>query len=525
MNMTAHEERRTSPRSSSLRSSHRSSTTRSSTFTADLESLRLSLTSEADPTLQPASAWNPIASIQSSGFFGFGDELELSDGEAGDNEPRVDDAGDDNDARDSRDNKGRGLDPPEHIGQCALVPWRELQDNDDGGRSLKKADGSSATEALSSSCDEEDDVEPCEEHYRVPPAKEEVLLDAIVCRSDPPDVHVPSSSAEKSKQELIQRINAQLALVPSSKYNGYKHHFITVKEQHRFLLLYNFLKRNLDSKIIVYFSTTKSTQYHGRLLNQLQFNVKYVHGRQSKEKFLDIYLSFSKQKCGILCLPDTLQGMNGSGGSQNRDLSIPPSVSHILQYEPPHDPTEYIFRVSRISSERSSKHRGKALIFVTPHQLFPILKYFKAAHVNCVEYEMHNLNHVQRHYEKLVRSNKELQLYGKEAYHEYLLNYASHEYRDVYDVHQFDKDAVAKSFGFAKAPSGGGGGGGGGSRNGLDIKEEETRRQEDNTAANNNRLLWKPNKKDKDSWINREDRLWRHADRHSHLIVKKDRIR
>jgi hypothetical protein len=43
----------------------------------------------------------------------------------------------------------------------------------------KAADGSSATQALSSSCDDsdEEDVEPCEEHYRVPPAKDEEELD------------------------------------------------------------------------------------------------------------------------------------------------------------------------------------------------------------------------------------------------------------------------------------------------------------------------------------------------------------
>jgi ATP-dependent RNA helicase DDX18/HAS1 len=390
---------------------------------------------------------------------------------------------------DDEDRKRR--DPPE-VSQAihALVPWEEV---DEG---FKKTDESSSTAELSDPPSDESDVEPCEEHYRIPPAKEEpvVLEQQIVCRSDPPDD--AAAAVHKSKEELIHRINTQLALVPSpSQYNGYRHHFITVKEQHRFLLLYNFLKRNLQSKIILYFSTTKSTQYHAKLLHQLQFEVKYVHNGQSKEKFLDTYLSFSKQKRGILCLPDF----------QGKELAVPSTVSWIVQYEPPQDPTEYIFRIGRISAERSSSG-NKALLFLTPDQS-RFLTYFKAARVKIYEYEMHNLNNVQRHYEKLVKREERLNTMGREAYHSYLLDYASHEYRDVYDVHGLCKDLVAKSFGFDKAPSSSG--------------EREGSRKVSHREENR----WKPNKKENgDQWLNREERSWKHASRHEHLM-KKERIR
>jgi ATP-dependent RNA helicase DDX18/HAS1 len=331
----------------------------------------------------------------------------------------------------------------------------------------------------------------------VPHAVEEMPEQALVCR-DPPDVCKTST-----KDELIAQINAQLALVPaptpssSQKYNGYRHHFITVKEQHRFLILYNFLKRNVNSKIIVYFSTTKSTQFHAKLLDRLKFDVKAAHNGQSKGKFLDEFLAFSKQKRGVLCLPDF----------QGNDFAIPPSVSWIVQYEPPGDPGDYIFRVGRISSERAKDEKGgKALIFLTPNQ-FSFLDYFKAAHVKFYEYEIHKVSNVQKEFEGLVRKDDKLRRMGRDAYHSYLMSYASHEYRDVYDVHQLEKERVARSFGFSKPPS-----------PEKEDKDSECDRRRTSSREDNRR---KVNKKDAgDTWMGNREKIWKHANRHKHLMTK-----
>jgi hypothetical protein len=111
------------------------------------------------------------------------------------------------------------------------------------------------------------------------------------------------------------------------------------------------------------------------------------------------------------------------------------------------------------------------------------------------------------------------------------LNYASHYYRDVYDVHRIDRDAVARSFGFTKAPTRRGGENVGWNER-SSAEDYETRRvaaafvgEEEEKDKNSRLLQWKPNRKEGgDSWMNREDRLWRHADRHSHLM-RKERIR
>ena len=459
------------------RSSNRSFTTRSS---ADFESY------------YRASAWNPICSVQSSGSNLSTEEfeeieLEIQEDELVENEVAVD----------------RPEDPPE-VNEAihALVPWDDAAANDNEKNDLKKnvkaEDGSSTTDELSDPPSDESDIEPCEEHYRIPPAKDEgeIMAQEIICRADPPDITVYNF-----KNDLLRQINTQLALVepPTSKCNGYKHHFITVEEQHRFLLLYNFLKRNLSSKIIIYFSTTKSTQYHARLLDQLEFDVEVVHNGLSKEKFLDTYLAFSERKCGVLCIPD----------SQGSEFTIPPSVSWIVQYEPPQDPTEYIFRVGRISCEHQTSREGKALLFLTPHQ-FNILSYFKSANIKIYEYEMHKLSNVQRRYERLVRRDVKLNKLGKEAYHSYLLAYASHKYRDVYDIHSMEKNMVARSFGFDKSP--------------LSCEKNSSSRESSRIMSPREENIWKPNKKEGGGlWMKKEEKSWRLANRHSRLM-KNDRI-
>jgi len=281
-----------------------------------------------------------------------------------------------------------------------------------------------------------------EEEYLIATAENQLAL---------PDVVVSSTSSEP---------------VTPPKYNGYLHHFITVENRHRFLMLYTFLKQHTHSKILVYFSTTKSTQYYSKLLSRLKFDVVAIHNGMSKETFLDEYLRFSKRcDAGILCVPDF----------QGEEFSIPPTVQWVVQFEPPGNPSEYIFRIGRISSE--TKHQklrgnGRALLFLSPGE-FAFLEYYRAAKVTIYEYQIPKLTNVQRNYERLIRKDDKLRKLAKEAYFAYLMSYASHEYRDVYNVHGLEEKEVAMAFGFVGVPSrgngnaiGSGGGNGGGSGSG-----------------------------------------------------------
>eukprot|EP00986_Skeletonema_menzelii_P009462 scaffold4308_cov152-Skeletonema_menzelii.AAC.14 len=356
----------------------------------------------------------------------------------------------------------------------------------------------------------------CQENYRE--SSETVGADQIVARGLEPPGDPPGQEPEQQTKTIVQstpteevkadiaeleaKILSQLALVvpteysPSQAYNGtydgayngYSHNFVTVKDEHRFLMLYTLLKRHSDQKIIIFFSTTKSTQYYSKLLKRLKFDVRAVHNGQSKEVFLSEYLEFSKQSSnGIMCIPDF----------QN-EFAIPPSCDWIIQFEPPSNPNEYIFRVGRISVESSSV-AGRALLFVTPEQ-FGVLQYFKAAGVKLREYEIAKISEVKKHYIALIRRDETLRKLAREACNAYLLAYASHSFRDVYKIHDLNQDKVALAFGFTKAPK---------QQHGSDDEQKRGVRKDLDDRK------WKPLKSEKSTTWMRSKKTWKYADRHS----------
>jgi len=478
-------------------------------------------------------------------------------------------------SRISKRSNSMGSDPPPNAKEEKDTPHQLLgktwdrhhrtADNNGDCYHSPGVDGSgtgTTTEGLTDDQSEDDfgeDEDNCEEHYRqLPPPKLQcspdkpvVAQQQIVLRGrnlEPEEYSEETTNAvvrhpNHRSHEKAASSNAQKNPQPttttlvdaSQKYNGYQHCFITIKEEHRFLVLYTFLKRSLDEKIIIFFSTTKSTQYYGRLLTRLKLDVQVMHNGQSRETFLDTFFQFSRKKGGgILCIPDF----------QGNEVTIPPSTSWIVQFEPCADPSEYIFRVGRISSERDGQHskskacrppnsgstsngRARALLFLTPDQ-FGFLKYYKAAKVKYYEYEIPKIANVQKELMRLVRKDDKLRKIGVEAYHAYLMAYASQEYRDIYNVHDLDRRRVALRFGFEKPPS----------RENENVVDDDdevvvvgaTQQQQESRSCRKSReeqARWKPEKHEATSWKTKPaknetrggwmtgEKSWRYANVHA----------
>ncbi len=150
---------------------------------------------------------------------------------------------------------------------------------------------------------------------------------------------------------------------------------------------------------------------------------------------------------------------------------------------------EYIHRVGRTARAGTE---GRALLFVLPTEL-GYLRYLKAARVELDEYEFpqHKIANVQSQVngppsialplsppqcmdqtskqptkfmffvgllftwaqlERLVEKNYYLHKSARDAYRSYLLAYASHSHKHIFDVHALDLQKVSKSFGFTVPP-------------------------------------------------------------------------
>jgi len=221
---------------------------------------------------------------------------------------------------------------------------------------------------------------------------------------------------------------------------GLEQGYVTVPSDQRFLLLFTFLKKNKNKKIMVFFSSCNSVKFHSELLNYIDIPVMDIHGRQKQQKRTTTFFSFCKQTKGVLLCTDVAA----------RGLDIP-AVDWIIQFDPPDDPKEYIHRVGRTA--RGDKGTGRALLFLTPEET-GFLRYLKAAKVTLNEYEfpMKKLANVQSQLQRLIEKNYYLNCVARDAYRSYLLAYASHSLRDIFNVHELDLAAVGRAFGFTAPP-------------------------------------------------------------------------
>ena len=207
----------------------------------------------------------------------------------------------------------------------------------------------------------------------------------------------------------------------------------------RFLLLFTFLKKNLNKKVIVFFSSCNSVKFHSELLNYVDLPVLDLHGDQKQNKRTATFFDFCSATTGTLLCTDVAA----------RGLDIP-AVDWIVQFDPPDEPKAYIHRVGRTARAGG---KGKALLFLLPQEL-SFLKYLRQAKVPLSEFEFppSKLANVQAQLEKLVAKNYYLHKSARDAYRSYLHAYNSHALKDVYDVGNLDLKAVAESFGFEHPP-------------------------------------------------------------------------
>ena len=139
--------------------------------------------------------------------------------------------------------------------------------------------------------------------------------------------------------------------------------YVVADSDVRFRLLFTFLKKNLNKKVIVFFSSCASVKFHAELLNYVDIPVIELHGQQKQNKRTEVFFSFCSAEKGILLTTDVAA----------RGLDIP-HVDWIIQYDPPDLPEDYIHRVGRTARMGSA---GRALIFLLPTEL-AFLGYLKA---------------------------------------------------------------------------------------------------------------------------------------------------
>jgi ATP-dependent RNA helicase DDX18/HAS1 len=239
------------------------------------------------------------------------------------------------------------------------------------------------------------------------------------------------------KNPVLVEVNKEAA---SATVQNLEQGYVVIDPAKKFQLLYTFLKKNLNKKVMVFMSSCNAVKFYSDLLNYVDIPVKDIHGKQKQQKRTSTYFEFCQAETGVLLCTDVAQ----------RGLDFP-MVDWIVQFDPPDDPEDYIHRVGRTA--RGADGKGRALLFLLEHEL-GFLRYLKQSKIKPNEYEFpeNKLANMHEQFMKLIERNYYLNCSAKDGYRSYLQAYASHKQREIFDVNQLDLQKIAVSFGLNAPP-------------------------------------------------------------------------
>ena len=217
--------------------------------------------------------------------------------------------------------------------------------------------------------------------------------------------------------------------------------YLIIDADKKFLFLFTFFKKNKNSKILVFFATCKEVEFYSSLLNYVDVPVLSITGEYKQQKRSTTFMEFCSLDKGILLCTDVAQ----------RGLDIP-DVDWVIQYDPPHDPEEYLHRVGRTA--RGANKVGKALLMIMPNEInfIRMLQLYKIK-LDEFQFPEKKLAKVQEQLEKLVnKKDKYLLNLATDAYRAYIHSYHANTDKDTFDLEKLDLLKVCKSFGLISPP-------------------------------------------------------------------------
>ncbi len=262
-----------------------------------------------------------------------------------------------------------------------------------------------------------------------------VLAGALV-PVDQDEIH-EQHSCTKGGRELTTKNYTTKAVTKYDMLTGFNHCFVKVPSKERLSVLFATLRRSSDRKVIVIFSSWESCQFHTILFRQLEM-LQLFDLHENVENVAKSYIDFTYFYPGILFASEIAL----------REFDIPPNVDYVVQYEPPSNPTEYIFRMNTARICTSSSQM--ALLFLTSEELM-FLEYFDDD-TEIKELEGRKISKIQRIAEKLVSKHDELNELASNAFRAFMIAYKCHDFSDIYDHTKIQKSGVRSSFGEPHIP-------------------------------------------------------------------------
>ncbi|KAL2875888.1 ATP-dependent RNA helicase dbp4 [Colletotrichum sp. CLE4] len=265
--------------------------------------------------------------------------------------------------------------------------------------------------------------------------------------------HLPStrqtllfSATQSKKISDLARLSLKdpeyVAVHEESTPKNLQQHYIVTPLHEKLDTLFGFIKANLKSKIIVFFSSGKQVRFAYEGMRHLQPGVPLLHllGKQKQLQRMEITKRFADANASVLFATDVVA----------RGVDFP-AVDWVVQVDCPEDVDTYIHRVGRTARYERD---GKAVLFLEPSEEAGMLKRLelKKVPINKITVKESKKKSIKDQLQSMCFSNPDLKYLGQKAFISYVRSIYLQKDKEVFKFNKLDLDAFAASLGLPGAP-------------------------------------------------------------------------
>ncbi|XP_075976081.1 putative ATP-dependent RNA helicase pitchoune [Anticarsia gemmatalis] len=220
---------------------------------------------------------------------------------------------------------------------------------------------------------------------------------------------------------------------------GLKQGYAVCETEFRLWWLDKLLKKTKNFKVMVFFSSCKSVEFHHEFfIKYCQASVLCIHGKMSQSDRTEVISNFyNAEKVALFCTDLAARGL---------DI---PAVDWIVQFDPPADANEYIHRVGRTA--RGMGAEGNAVLLLRPDEI-EFVNYLKESKIYLDKYESWDKLANLKPKLDAAMSDPQFHQLAVEAFEGYMRAFEVKKLKHIFNLLTMDVDAVARSFGLKERP-------------------------------------------------------------------------
>lgn len=218
--------------------------------------------------------------------------------------------------------------------------------------------------------------------------------------------------------------------------------YVIVPLHEKISLLWSFIKSHLQSKLLVFMSSSKQVHFIYEILRKLQpgMPLMKLHGRQKQKARLETSVKFTQSKNCCLFATDVVA----------RGLDFP-AIDWVIQLDCPEDVATYVHRVGRCAR---FGRVGKSMLMLAPSEEegFVAQLESKKIAVKKMNIKGSKKKNIQPQIQSLCFNNAELKYLGQKAFISYCKSVIIQKNKSVFKIEELPLDLFAASLGLPGMP-------------------------------------------------------------------------